>query len=134
MTVDMLRSSTVRCYASKTDGKVLNVVLINKDLKDTPVRLILRGATLADKPSEKWTYRGTSPTDRNPTWGKIGSVQAVGNAAATTLDPVSVAVFCFPLEPDHSVQEDGKTPSVLKSRRDDYLRRLQPLSVGSQNN
>ena len=103
---DMLRSSTVRCYASKTDGKALDVILINKDLKDTPVRLILRSVTSADKPSEKWVYRGTSPTDKNPAWGKVSSVQASGDTLATTLDPVSVTVLSFPLRPNYGLQED----------------------------
>jgi hypothetical protein len=104
--VDMLSSSMVRCYASKTDGKVLNVILINKDLKDTPVELMLRGATLADRPGEKWIYRGTSPTDRNPTWGKVGSVRADNGTVATTLAPVSVTVFSFRLKPGSASREN----------------------------
>jgi hypothetical protein len=104
--VDTLSPSMVRCYASKTDGKVLNVILINKDVKDTAIGLTLRDTELTDRRGEKWIYRGTSPTDRNPTWGKVGSVQATGGTLATTLDPVSVTVLSFPLRPNYGLQED----------------------------
>ena len=98
--------SMVRCYASKTEGKILNVILVNKDIKATDIDLTLCHADIADKQGEKWVYRGASPTDKNPTWGKTGWVKPAGDTLATTLDPVSLTVFSFPLEPNSGLEKN----------------------------
>jgi len=98
--VDVPSPSMVRCYASKTEGKVLNVILVNKDIKATPIELTLRHANLTDQQGERWVYRGISPTDKDPMWGETGSVRAANETLATTLDPVSVTVLSFPLKPN----------------------------------
>lgn len=100
----------VRCYASKTEGKALNVILVNKDIRATGVDLRLRHARMADRPGEKWVYQGTSPTDKNPTWGNVGRVKAAGDVITTTLDPVSVTVFSLPLEPNSGLEKTGHSP------------------------
>ncbi len=102
--------SMVRCYASKTEGKALNVILVNKDIRATGVDLRLRHARMADRPGEKWVYQGTSPTDKNPTWGNVGRVKAAGDVITTTLDPVSVTVFSLPLEPNSGLEKTGHSP------------------------
>jgi hypothetical protein len=104
--IDTLSPSMVRCYASKTEGRVLNVILVNKDIKATHIDLTLNHANIADRQGEKWVYRGTSPTDKNPTWGKVGSVKADGETLAATLDPVSVTVFSFLLKPNSGSEKN----------------------------
>ena len=96
----------VRCYASKTEGKVLNVILVNKDVKATHIDLRLRRAAIADRPGEQWVYRGTAPTDKNPTWSRVGSAKAADGTLSTTLAPVSVTVFSLPLEPNPGLEDD----------------------------
>lgn len=103
---DARSPSMVRCYASKTEGKVLNVILVNKDIRATHIELTLCQANLTDRQGEKWVYRGTSLTDKNPTWGKVGWIKAAGDTLATTLDPVSVTVFSFPLEPNSGLEKN----------------------------
>jgi alpha-N-arabinofuranosidase len=97
--------SMVRCYASRTDSKLLNVILVNKDIKATPIELKLRQASLTDTQGEKWVYKGTSPTDKNPTWGKVGWIKAAGGTLETALDPVSVTVFSFSLRPNSGLEK-----------------------------
>lgn len=103
---DTQSPSMVRCYASKTDGKVLNVILVNKDIRATHIELTLCQMKLADRQGEKWVYRGTSPTDKNPTLGRVGWIKAAGNTLATTLDPVPVTVFSFSLKPNSGLEKN----------------------------
>lgn len=98
--------SMVRCYASKTEGKVLNVILVNKEIRPTPIQLTLCHVHPADRRGDKWVYRGTSPTDKNPTWGNVGWVKATGDTLTATLDPVSVTVFSLALEPNPGSEKD----------------------------
>jgi hypothetical protein len=103
---DTQNPSMVRCYASRTDGKVLNVILVNKDIRATPIELTLRQANLIDEQGEKWVYRGTSPTDKNPTWGRVGWIKAASETLETALDPVSVTVFSFSLRPNSGLEKN----------------------------
>ena len=101
-----LSPSMVRCYASKTEGKVLNVILVNKDIRTTPIELTLRHVNPAGRRGDKWVYRGTAPTDKNPTWDKVGWVRVAGDTLTTTLDPVSVTVFSFALKSNSGSNKD----------------------------
>jgi hypothetical protein len=103
---DTQSPSMVRCYASKTEGKVLNVILVNKDIRATHIELALYHLNLTDRQGEKWIYQGTSPTDKNPMWGKVGWIKADSETFATTLDPVSVTVFSFSLRPNSGLEEN----------------------------
>jgi hypothetical protein len=103
---DTQNPSMVRCYASRTEGKVLNVILINKDIRATSIELKLRQANFTDMQGEKWVYRGTSPTDKNPTWGRVGWIKAAGETLETALDPVSVTVFSFSLRPNSGLERN----------------------------
>jgi len=64
------------------------------------------GADVIDRRSERWVSRGTSPTDKKPTWDKVGSVKVAGDTLATSLDPVSVTVFSFSLVPSSGLEEN----------------------------
>jgi hypothetical protein len=102
---DTQSPSMVRCYASKTDGKVLNVILVNKDIRATHIELTLCQMKLADRQGEKWVYRETSPTDKNPTWGRVGWIKAADGTFETTLEPVSVTVFSFSIRSNSGLEK-----------------------------
>lgn len=83
-------------YASaSTDGRYLEVPLINKDLVSHPVRVKIKGYSAA-KMVSVWRLKGNgNPDDTTVVWAPTDDAAVADGMVSLTLDPVSITVLSF---------------------------------------
>jgi hypothetical protein len=85
-------SPSVRCFASRRPGQEITVFLVNKDTLAREVSVKLRRLPGGFQHGEQWTFHGSGPLDRSPTWDLVGPVTVKKAAFDLLLEPVSVTV------------------------------------------
>jgi hypothetical protein len=106
----LLATSTehVRCFATRTAEKQLNLFLVNKDTIARPVRVTLRSFPRFSQRGELWSFHGTGQADKNPKWEKAGEVKAAKREVSLTLTPVSLTVMTLPLGARYANGDKGE--------------------------
>jgi alpha-L-arabinofuranosidase len=91
--VSTTSTNLVRSFASISDAKdSLVVFLINKDVSAHTANISLSNFTFTGN-ATKTVFKGTSPTDLQPSWSTGTAATFQNNSASIILDPLSVTIL-----------------------------------------
>jgi len=114
-------SDHLRCFASRKAGQQATLFLLNKDTSSRRARVALRHLPQVFTQGERWVFHGSGPSDRHPTWARVGSVRVADSRVVLQLEPVSVTVVV--LKPEESPEdkvERASSPREITSQDFDW--------------
>jgi len=111
--VATISSERVRCFASRTAGQEITLFLLNKDTSARRASVALQRSPEEFTQGEEWVFRGSGPSDRNPTWARVGSIDVAKSQIIVQLDPVSITVIL--LRPNQIQEDKAARASSLAS-------------------
>lgn len=86
-------TTKIKSFATyKPSASQLNIFIINKETSGRKINLSLLNFP-ANAKGDKWVFKGTGPTDINPTWFKATDVSVTGNTLPVYLPASSIVMI-----------------------------------------